>query len=176
MNQDKNVNHGEFIKLFASVQPALHRFICSLLPHFGEAEDILQEVAVTSWEKFSSYDPEKSFQSWVFGIARNKVLHSKRRFVRTQNLINNAFELKAEEYFHDQSMAFIEERQDALNKCVDNLDESQQKILHLRYKSKLQSDHIGEKLKRSAEQVRTQLCRLRSALKTCINNKLTGVS
>ena len=175
MRQDKNVNHGEFIKLFASVQPALHRYICSLLPHFGEAEDILQEVAVTSWEKFSDYDPEKSFQSWVFGIARNKVLHSKRRFARTQNLLNSAFELKAEEYFHNQSLDLIEERQDALNKCVNDLDENQQKVLHLRYKDKLQSDHIGEKLKRSAEQVRTQLCRLRSVLKSCINKKMSGV-
>ncbi|MCM8524953.1 MAG: sigma-70 family RNA polymerase sigma factor [Lentisphaeraceae bacterium] len=176
MQQDRNVNHGEFIKLFASVQPALHRYICSLLPHFGEAEDILQEVAVTSWEKFSTYDPEKPFQSWVFGIARNKVLHSKRRFARTQNLMNDAFELKAEEYFQNQTMDFMEERQDALNKCVDTLNEKQQTILHLRYKEKLQSDHIGEKLKRSAEQVRTQLCRLRAVLKTCITNKLSGAS
>ena len=166
--------HGEFIRLFASVQPSLHRYICSLLPHFGEAEDVLQEVAVTCWEKFSTYDSSKSFQSWAFGIARNKVLHSKRKYLRTQNLINEAFELKAEKYFANMTGDFLEERQDALNGCVSDLDEKQQRILQMRYKDKLSSDNMADKLKRTSQQIRTQLCRLRSTLKTCINNKILG--
>ncbi len=163
---------GEFIKLFAAAQPALHRYICSLLPHFGEADDILQEVAVICWEKFPSYDSSKSFQAWAFGIARNKVLHSKRRFMRTQNLINSAFELKAEKYFLKNEKGFQEERQDALFVCIDKLDGKQQSILQMRYKQKLSSDSMAASLKRTSQQIRTQLFRLRAALKTCINNKL----
>jgi RNA polymerase sigma-70 factor (ECF subfamily) len=169
---DNMKENGEFIRLFATVQPSLHRYICSLLPHFGEADDLLQEVAVTCWEKFSTFDKSRSFQSWAFGIARNKVLHSKRRFLRTQNLLNEAFEQKAEEYFSRQDSHFQEERQDALSVCIDKLDKNQQRILQLRYKDKLSSDHMAEKLKRTSQQIRTQLCRLRAALKTCINNTL----
>jgi RNA polymerase sigma-70 factor (ECF subfamily) len=165
-------NNGEFIRLFAAVQPSLHRYICSLLPHFGEADDILQEVAVIAWDKFSKYNPEQSFQSWVFGIARNKVMHSKRRFVRTQNLLTNAFELKAEDYFSKLPANFQEERQDALTDCVDKLDDNQQRILQMRYKEKIGIDKMSEALKRSSQQLRTQMCRLRASLKTCINNKL----
>ena len=168
--------NGEFIRLFAAVQPSLHRYICSLLPHFGEADDILQEVAVICWEKFSSFDKSKSFQSWAFGIARNKVLHSKRRFLRTQNLLNEAFEIKAEEYFSRQNSGYQEERQDALSVCIDKLDGKQQKILQLRYKEKMSSDSMAEKLKRTSQQIRTQLFRIRAALKTCINNTLMDQS
>ena len=163
---------GEFIRLFAAAQPSLHRYICSLLPHFGEADDILQEVAVICWEKFEAYDSSKAFQAWAFGIARNKVLHSKRRFVRTQNLISNAFEQKAEEYFSRQEAGFQEERQDALFVCIDKLDDKQQSILQMRYKEKLSSDNMASTLKRTSQQIRTQLSRLRASLKTCINNKL----
>lgn len=168
-----SANHNEFIKQFAVVQPALHRYICSLLPNFAEAEDILQEVAVTSWEKFSTYDPSQPFKAWVFGIARFKVLHSKRRFSRTQNLLNEALQLKAEEYFNKFTLTHQEEQQEALDQCVAKLDKAQQQILHFRYREKLPSENIGAKLNRSAEQVRTQLCRLRTVLKSCINSRLT---
>lgn len=164
--------HGEFIRNFAGLQPSLHRYICSLIPNFSEADDILQEVAVISWDKYESFDQTKNFQAWVFGIARNKVLHSKRRFLRTQNLMAKALEAKAEVHFSAHSLNFQEEKQDALTTCVETLNEKQQQVLLLRYKEKLSSDSIADQLKRSSEQIRTQLFRLRNSLKTCINNKL----
>ncbi|MCH2205239.1 MAG: sigma-70 family RNA polymerase sigma factor [Lentisphaerales bacterium] len=169
----KEKNHGEFIRNFATVQPALYRYICSLLPNFCDADDILQEVAVISWDKYSSFDQKQSsFQTWVFGIARNKVLHSKRRFLRTQNLMVKALEEKAEAEFSQMTLKHIEEKEDALNHCVSNLDGKQQKILELRYKNKMTSGVIAEQLKRTSQQIRTQLFRLRSTLRSCINNKL----
>lgn len=169
----KEKKHGEFIRNFATVQSALYRYICSLLPNFSDADDILQEVAVISWDKYDSFDPKQSsFQSWIFGIARNKVLHSKRRFLRTQNLMAKALEEKAEAHFSQTNLNHIEEKQDALSQCVDNLDNKQQKVLELRYKNKLPSDAIAEQLKRTSQQIRTQLFRLRSSLRSCINNKL----
>ncbi|MCM8531846.1 MAG: sigma-70 family RNA polymerase sigma factor [Lentisphaeraceae bacterium] len=168
--------HGEFIRQFAAVQPSLYRYICSLLPNFSEADDILQEVAVISWEKYSSFDPSQNFKSWVFGIARNKVLHSKRRFLRTQNLMAKALEEKAEKHFVAQELGHLEEKQDALNTCIEHLDQKQQEVLLLRYKEKMPSEDMASKLKRSAQQIRTQLFRLRSTLKSCINNKLMSDS
>lgn len=168
----KEKNHGDFIRNFAAVQSSLYRYICSLLPNFSDADDILQEVAVISWEKYQSFDDEQSFQAWIFGIARNKVLHSKRRFLRTQSLMAKALEEKAEAQFSQITLNHIEEKQDALHDCVNGLDNKQQKVLELRYKNKLTSDLIAEQLKRSSQQIRTQLFRLRSSLRSCISNKL----
>ena len=168
----KQQSHSDFIKNFAAVQPSLYRYICSLIPNFSDADDILQEVAVISWEKYESFDTSQSFQAWIFGIARNKVLHSKRRFMRTQNLLEKAFEEKAEEHFSSISLNHIEEKQDALNQCIENLDNKQQSVLQLRYDHKLKSEDIAEKLKRTSQQIRTQLFRLRTSLRSCITNKL----
>ena len=168
----KEQKHGEFIRNFAGIQPSLHRYICSLLPNFNDADDVLQEVAIISWEKFSSYNQEQSFQAWVFGIARNKVLHSKRRFLRTQNLMVKALEEKSHKHFSAINLNYIEEKQDALSNCVEKLDLKQQQVLELRYKNKLPSDDIADKLKRTSQQIRTQLFRLRTSLRTCISNKL----
>jgi RNA polymerase sigma-70 factor, ECF subfamily len=170
------MKHGEFIRQFASIQPSLYRYICSLLPNFGEAEDILQEVAVICWEKHQEFDESKSFQAWAFGIARNKVLHSKRRFLRTQNLLAKALEEKAEEYFTKHTLSYQEDQQDALQNCVEELDDQQKMILQFRYKEKFSSDAMAEKLKRSSQQIRTQLSRLRTVLKTCVTNRLMDKS
>jgi len=107
----------DFIREFAPVQHHLHMYIRSLVPNFSDADDLLQEVAATAWKKYESFDSEKSeFKSWLFGIARNKALHSKRRFLRTQNLLNEVQMINAEQFFLREGLTACDERQDAMIK------------------------------------------------------------
>ena len=162
-----------FIRLFAPVQNQLLMYIRSLLPNFSEADDLLQEVAATAWNKFGDFDESKGeFKSWLFGMARNKVMHSKRRFARTQNLLNEVQMQISEDYFKDMSNTANDERQDALHSCINKLSLDQQILLKKRYNEKLKSYELAELLKRTAEQVRIQLYRLRKVLKTCINEQV----
>jgi RNA polymerase sigma-70 factor, ECF subfamily len=162
-----------FIRLFAPVQNQLLMYIRSLLPNFSEADDLLQEVAATAWNKFGDFDESKGeFKSWLFGMARNKVMHSKRRFARTQNLLNEVQMQISEDYFKHMSNTASDERQDALHSCINELSLDQQVLLKKRYNEKLKSYELAELFKRTAEQVRIQLYRLRKVLKTCINEKV----
>lgn len=44
------------------------------------AEDILQEIFITIWEKIVQYDPEKGkFYTWAYRIARNTTLNALRK-------------------------------------------------------------------------------------------------
>lgn len=170
MNSKENT---DFIRLFAPVQSQLLMYIRSLLPNFSDADDLLQEVAATAWNKFDDYDEAQgNFKSWLFGIARNKVMHSKRRFLRTQNLLNEVQMLKAENYFSEAGTIATDERQNALQECIAQLSPDQKDLLISRYRDKKKSYELGEILKRSAEQVRIQLYRLRKVLKGCINEKV----
>ena len=65
-----------------------------------------------------------------------------------------------------------DERQDALHSCINELSLDQQVLLKKRYNEKLKSYELAELFKRTAEQVRIQLYRLRKVLKTCINEKV----
>lgn len=40
----------------------------------AEAEDIAQEVFVKIWKNIKKFNPEKSFKSWIFAIAKNTAL------------------------------------------------------------------------------------------------------
>src|SRR5947209_8271641 len=66
--------HVEFMALFLRHQAELKAFIGSLVRDRHARDDLLQEVALVLWEKFSAYDPGRSFGAWARGIAANKVM------------------------------------------------------------------------------------------------------
>lgn len=64
----------DVVALWTAAQPAVSAYIASLIPHFHDAEDILQSVALIAVQKSEQYDPATSFLSWCIGIARLEVL------------------------------------------------------------------------------------------------------
>lgn len=62
----------EFERLLRSHYGPLERFVKFRLSGTGDAEDLLQEVCLTAYEKYHTLrDPEK-FKPWILQIARNK--------------------------------------------------------------------------------------------------------
>ncbi len=61
-NDDREVFGG----LYDHYSSALYRNIYKLLPHSAEAEDILQTVFLTLWEKRASLTHEQSVAGWLF--------------------------------------------------------------------------------------------------------------
>ncbi|NQZ57935.1 MAG: sigma-70 family RNA polymerase sigma factor [Lentisphaeraceae bacterium] len=165
--------HADFIRLFAPLQSQLLGYLRSLTPSFNDADDILQEVAVTAWDKFDDFDLAKgAFKSWLFGIARYKSMHAKRRYLRSENLLSEAQARQAENYFANIDNDYLQDRQEALRDCLNELSTEQRNILLKRYRDKQKSHEIADVLQRSAEQVRIQLFRLRKILKICISQKV----
>ena len=44
-----------------------------LAPHADHADDVIQDVLLAAWENLGAYRGTSSLQSWLMGIARNKV-------------------------------------------------------------------------------------------------------
>ena len=62
----------EFETLLAKYKGAVERFVKFRLPDKTEAEDVLQEVFLTAYQKFSGLKNREVFQTWIISIARNK--------------------------------------------------------------------------------------------------------
>src|SRR6186713_204431 len=75
-------SHEEFLKLYAATQPALQHFLAAHISDLHEVDDLLQEVAVCLWKKFSQFTPGTSFRKWAIGVARFEVLHARRAHAR----------------------------------------------------------------------------------------------
>jgi RNA polymerase sigma-70 factor (ECF subfamily) len=51
--QSDHPPHDQFLRLYAECEVALHTFVRSMLPTREEALEVMQEVIVILWQKFS---------------------------------------------------------------------------------------------------------------------------
>lgn len=65
--------------LLAQYQNRLYRYLLRLVRHPSEAEDLFQQTWVRVAEKIRRYDPERSFEAWLFTLARNLAIDHLRR-------------------------------------------------------------------------------------------------
>ena len=69
----------EVQQLFVRHQSAIKAFVLSLVPNFGEAEDMLQETFLTVTQKAADFRQGSNFIAWACAIARLKILEAQRR-------------------------------------------------------------------------------------------------
>ena len=62
----------EFEKLLAEVSSGVERFVRYRLPSQMDADDVLQEVYLSAYRKFSGLKNKDAFKPWIISIARNK--------------------------------------------------------------------------------------------------------
>lgn len=102
-----------------------------ILGDTSEAEDTMQEIYLTVWQRAGSFDPARSSPiTWLTVIARSRAIDRLRSSGRSRASlpIENAFEV------HDPSpdaVTLLEAGQDAsrLNGCVEELDQRQAKAI-----------------------------------------------
>ena len=153
-------------------EPSVGRFVRSFIRDSTEAEDVLQEVALVIVDRYSSYDSTQPFIGWALGISRRVVwahLRSSYR-VRDQELkdaidqVSSAFE-KLDPHVQDMK--------DALAHCVEKVSGEGRRALLLRYEEGLELKQIAERLRKSASAISVLLYRVRSALRECIDRRLS---
>lgn len=62
----------EFEKLLSEVSSGVERFVRFRLPSQTDADDVLQEVYLSAYRKFSGLKNKDAFKPWIISIARNK--------------------------------------------------------------------------------------------------------
>lgn len=166
-------DHDDFLRRFTSTEPALRGFVRSLVPSVADADDVLQEVAITLWKKFGEFEggsPE-DFRRWAFTVAKFKVLSWKRDLGRDRHLFSDELLERIAEESGSRSERLKAQR-DALQHCVENLPEKQRKLVDAAYAPKARTDELASSLGRTAMAVYKQLHRIRMALAECANRQL----
>ena len=152
-------------------QGRLLGFILKLIPNYSAAEDILQETALILWQKFDTYQPGSSFMAWAKQIAKHKVMdYIKRCKVRSIVQFNPQIieDLAAEEISHSVDLEYSE----ALQGCVDKLENKSKEVIHLRYIDRLKVKDIAKQLGMTPNTLSKHISRVHFLLKKCIEEKL----
>lgn len=104
------------------------------------AEDLTQEIFLKGLEKYSSYDPARPFQAWLYTIARNHLTdyYRKRREVVSYDSLENVLTTD------DDLLAQIDQRDliRRISRVLPQLTPEEQELVTLRYVQELSTEEI----------------------------------
>ena len=136
---------------------------------FHDAEDVLQEVAVSVAKNYSSYDPARPFIAWALGITRNHMLMYFRKHHRDRLVFNDQLLVTMGRHFEELHEQRSDGRREALHLCLKRLEDRQRRLIEMRYSAGLSIQEIAESLGKSIAAIKGSLHRVRRALEKCVS-------
>ncbi|QDU56710.1 sigma-70 family RNA polymerase sigma factor [Aeoliella mucimassa] len=156
-----------FVKHWVNIYPRLRTYVIALLQDVNDAEDILQEVSLEAIKSYSSFDPSRCFQKWLFGIARNRVRRYYRSKKQNSNLIFDTDTMLLLEAGVEHSQDQLEAQRQALRTCIRRLSQHSRYLLSLRYTQNRSAESIAADYSCNANTVYQRLTRIRAKLRAC---------
>ena len=163
-----------YVKLMTDHQGDLRAFIVSLMPGSSDAADVLQETNVVLWLKRSRFELGTNFIAWAFQIARYEVMRHREKTKRSGHVVFS--EEMIDILANDSNPVKSDARLAALDSCMQQLSESQKKLLHERYTPGHSLENYAVDSGRSAGGLRMALLRVRETLKDCIKKTIASES
>jgi len=164
----------EFAELLRGNQSRLYGYIHALVRDLDDADDLFQQTAVILWNKFGDFDRERSFLSWACGVARFEVSNFLRTRGRQKLYFTDDLNLLLIEAYDRVPKDEMEERRDALGKCVNKLRERDRELLRECYGDRAGVGTAAGKRGRSSQSVYNSLRRIRRSLYECIERTLAA--
>jgi RNA polymerase sigma-70 factor (ECF subfamily) len=156
---------GELYLLYA--QPVF-RYTYSRIGRRSEAEDVTAQTFLAALERFPHYRHQGYFASWLFAIARNKVMDYFRKQCEEVPL-DEAETIPAEANLLQQVIKT--ERSAFLAELISALPEDEQELIRLRYLAELNFAEIGHLLVQKEDTVKKTLYRLLARLKAQVDTE-----
>ncbi|MEM9018314.1 MAG: sigma-70 family RNA polymerase sigma factor [Verrucomicrobiota bacterium] len=163
---------SSFEELLAMHSSRLRAFVAMKLPIPHLIDEIAHETFVFAHRHIMDFEAGTDFGKWLRAIAFNLVRKETLRHQR----VNQNQEKFLEHWLVEQSgrgqwspespiIAYLEE-------CLQKLPEQQQKLLRHKYQLSESSREMAHAFDQSEAWVRTTLCRIRNALRQCIESKM----
>ena len=172
---DKDAAQQRFLSLFLRSEREIFRYVAALVPNVADAEDIVQQTALSLWEKFDVYDSSQPFTPWACRFALNKAKQWIERRQRWQLLLEAGL---AEDLAQrrEELRPELETRLKHLEGCLSKLPDEQRSIVEGYYYRRDGIEKLAEKSGRTVVATYKTLQRIREALQTCIENAAKGVA
>ena len=167
---------AEFAEYLRQAQTRLYGYIHSLVRDLNDADDLFQQTAVILWKKFGEYDRRRSFFTWACGIARLEVASFLRGRSRQRLYFSDDLNLMLIEAQAEASDEDLEDRRDALAKCMEKLRQRDRELLTECYGELSGVQEAAGRHSRSPQSVYNSLRRIRRALFECIGRTLAQES
>jgi RNA polymerase sigma-70 factor (ECF subfamily) len=153
-------------------QGQIYAFILALMPNRHDADDIMQETVTLMWRKFDSFKQGTNFSAWGRAVARNRIMkffdRHRRSRVRFSDELLRAIEKQTESSL-DQMDRFVS----ALRECVEKLEETDRRVIRMRYEQEVPTKQIADLLGSSIHATYRSMARIHRTLERCIRRAVT---
>jgi len=120
----------------------------------ADAEELAEEIFVWLWQNHKSIDPERSFDSYLYTIAKNKALNFLKRKYETKTLIEmqspSTFSHSPEEEYIASEKALL------IEMIVEKMPAQRKKIYQLRQQGR-SNEEIARELGTTKRNVESQV-------------------
>lgn len=159
-------NETAFSELYVRYKDKLHYFCLSLLKSEEETNDIVQEIFIRLWESRIFINPDLSFSSFLYTIARNRILN----YFRDMDIDAKAKSILAqnkpvEEDVIESNLIYTE-YQNILKEAIEQLSSQRKKIFNMSRMDNLTHKEIAEQLGISVNTVQEHISESLRFIKT----------
>ena len=173
-NTIKSAIKGEasaFGLLYDKYQPQIYRFIYLKVSHREEAEDLCHQVFLSAWQNIKSYEFKGfPFSSWLYSIARNKVIdhyRTKKFFIDIETVyITEENDKKTNESILDFKISL-----ENVKKAIPELPQIEQDVIIMRFVEDMSPREIASILNKSEGSIRLIQHKAIKRLKELLNNE-----
>ena len=157
-----------FVRLLAHNQYEIHSFILTLVPHWADADDVMQATSIVLWRKFDRFQPGTDFVAWACRVARLEVQNFRRVKGRDRLLFNDALLQSLGEVRLSMGNELEAERE-LLNGCITRLKPDDHELIRRCYGQKaINAKQVAVELGRPVNTVYKALIRIRRNLYECV--------
>lgn len=162
----------DFIRLLAQHDPSIRAFIRASIPDMADVAEIMQNVSVVAWKKFSVLNnPETDFGKWACVIARYEILKFRRGKARDRLMLDSdIIEKLADEGIEETSSR--EQWLKALERCLAKLPEIRRDLLLRAYDPDVSMKELAAEMNKKPNALYQTLSRLRLSLVGCIEQQV----
>lgn len=146
-----------FETLLARERPAILRYVRFRLGSGPDAEDVLQEICLTAYQKFPQLQKSDAFKAWLVSIARNKCNDYFRGKAGCSEISVERLPLMDSRYGRSEVYA--------VRQTLEQLGQKDQQILYLSFWSDLPQAEIAKSLGISLGTVKSRLHRAKQNFK-----------
>jgi len=174
--EDAPTRKAQFAEYLRQSQTRLYGYIHSLVRDLNDADDLYQQTTLILWKKFDEFDRQRSFFSWACGIARLEIANFLRRRGRRRLYFSDGLSLLLIEAQAEVADEELDDRRDALARCVEKLRQQDRELLTECYADESGVHGAADRHGRSPQSIYNSLRRIRRALFECIARTLSQES
>jgi RNA polymerase sigma-70 factor (ECF subfamily) len=145
-----------------------------MLKNREEAEEVSQDTFIKVYKSLNKFKGSSKFSTWIYRVTYNTCLDRIKKLKRTENTvtIDEFTEHQIKTIDNALDAMEVEERKQAIQKCIDSLPCEDSFLLTLYYFEELSLDEISKIVGIKTNNIKVKLFRSREKLATILKEQL----